>query len=56
MLALASEAVTAAYVLATKKPVPVSKEKEAPMAFSAGGEKSGAKPAPKGGVTREKEL
>lgn len=53
MLTLASEAVAAAYVLATKKPVPIGKEKKEPMAFAAGGEKAGAKAA-KG--EREKEL
>lgn len=52
MLALVSEAIAASYVLATKKPVPVGKEKEEPMAFSAG-----AKPgSTEKGTTREKEL
>lgn len=52
MLALVSEAVTASYVLVTKKPVSVGKEES--MAFSAGEPNADTKTEKK--TAREKEL
>jgi len=47
-IALASEALAAVWVLATKKPTPTAKQKKEPMAF-----KADQKPAPGAGEMKE---